>query len=493
MAAPKYETNVVERFLRYVTIDTQSSEGSETFPSTEKQKALLRLLVGELKEIGLDDAEIDDYGYVFATIPATSEKSDVPTIGLVAHVDTSPESSGAGVKPVMHRNYQGQDLVLPDAPGETIRLADNPYLEEQIGNDIITASGTTLLGADNKAGVAEIVAAAEYLVAHPEIKHGPLRIAFTPDEEIGQGTRYFDVKRFAAQCAYTMDGEALGQLQSETFSADSMLVTFHGFNTHPGFAKGRMINAIKVAADFIRRLPAESLSPETTAGIEGYVHPYVVEAGVETTSVKLLIRDFETPLLKEMEQQVERLARDAAAAYPGSRVEFEIQQSYRNMKEVLKDHPDVVENAREAIRRSGLELREEPIRGGTDGARLCFMGLPTPNIFAGEHNFHSRYEWISTHDMHIDAPSVGRIVLVQLFEFLGLFRVHRGRGAPLPVEDLDLGQLGLRVFAEMPDLFLLLRVQRRRLDALLVVLGAQALHREFVRGLQRSRIVGHGV
>ena len=400
MADPKYPTNCVERFLRYVTIDTQSSVNSETFPSTDKQKNLLRLLVGELKELGLENAEMDEYGYVFATIPATTSKPEVPTIGLVAHVDTSPEASGADVKPVMHRNYQGQDLVLPDAPGEAIRLEDNPYLREQLGHDIITASGTTLLGADNKAGVAEIVAAAEYLMTHPEIPHGKIRIGFTPDEEIGQGTRYFDVKRFDAACAYTMDGEALGQLQDATFSADSMLVTFHGFNTHPGFAKGRMINAIKVAAEFIQRLPSDSMSPETTAGLEGYVHPYIVEASVEKTSVRLLIRDFITPNLKELEARMERLAGEAVAVHPGSRVEVEVTESYRNMKEVLAEHPQVVDMAREAIRRAGLELREEPIRGGTDGARLCFMGLPTPNIFAGEHNFHSRYEWISTHDMH---------------------------------------------------------------------------------------------
>jgi tripeptide aminopeptidase len=400
MAEPKYPTRCVERFLRYVTIDTQSNEESESFPSTEKQKNLARLLVGELKELGIDDAEMDEYGYVFATIPATTQKPDVPTIGFIAHVDTSPEASGEGVQPVMHRNYQGQDLVLPDAPGEAIRLSDNKYLREQLGHDIITASGSTLLGADNKAGVAEIVGAAEYLMQHPEIPHGRIRIGFTPDEEIGQGTRYFDVKRFGAECAYTMDGEALGQLQIETFSADSMLVTFHGFNTHPGFAKGQMINAIKIAAEFIHRLPSDSVSPETTEGREGYVHPYVVEASVERTAVKLLIRDFETGKLKELERMVERVADQAVAAYPGSRVETEVTESYRNMKEVLVDHPQVVKHARDAILRAGLELREEPIRGGTDGARLCFMGLPTPNIFAGEHNFHSRYEWISTYDMH---------------------------------------------------------------------------------------------
>ena len=290
--------------------------------------------------------------------------------------------------------------MLPDDPTAVIPFAENPHLATQIGNDIITASGTTLLGADNKAGVAEIMAAVEYLLAHTEIAHGPLRIGFTPDEEIGSGTKYFDVERFGANCAYTMDGETLGELQVETFSADAITVTFHGFNTHPGFAKGKMVNAIKVAAEFISRLPENSLSPETTEAYEGFVHPYVMDAGVESTSVKLLVRDFNTPKLQEMEQLVEQLALEAVAVYPGSSAEVNVEESYRNMKEVLDHHADVVENACEAFRRAGLEPRIEPIRGGTDGSRLSFMGLPTPNIFAGEHNFHSRYEWISTSDMH---------------------------------------------------------------------------------------------
>ena len=401
MPEPRFRTSCVERFLRYVTIDTQSREGADTYPSTPKQLDLLELLARELKELGLEDAELDEHGYLFATIPPTTSKREVPTIGFVAHVDTSPEMTGAGVKPIVHRNYRGQDLELPDDPSAVIRLADNPHLEEQFGNDIITASGTTLLGADNKAGVAEIVGAAEYLIAHPEILHGPVRIGFTPDEEIGQGTRYFDVERFGARYAYTMDGETLGELQVETFAADAMTVTFHGFNTHPGFAKDRMVNAIKIAADFINRLPQDSVSPETTGGYEGYVHPYVVAAGVEQTSVRCLIRDFRTPGLKEKEKLLEKLARETVADYPEpARVEYRIEESYRNMKEVLDRHPQAVEAAEEAIRRAGLELRMQPVRGGTDGARLSFMGLPTPNIFAGEHNFHSRYEWVSTYDMH---------------------------------------------------------------------------------------------
>jgi len=400
MSEPKYPSSCVERFLHYVTYDTQSTEDSETYPSTEKQLVLLERLVHELQELGIADVEMDEHGYVFATIPATSSKANVPVIGFIAHVDTSPEMSGKDVKPIVHENYQGQDLVLPDDPSAVIRRADNPALEAQQGHDIITASGTTLLGADNKAGVAEIVAAAEVLLRHPEIPHGPVRIGFTPDEEVGCGTKYFDVKKFGAHCAYTMDGETLGQLQAETFSADSMLVTFHGFNTHPGFAKGRMINAIKVAADFVNRLPKDGTSPETTEGYEGFVHPYVVDAGNDKTSVKFIVRDFVTDGLKEKERMLEELAQATVRDWPGARVESVVEETYRNMREVLDRHPEVVRNAEDAIRRVGLEPDTTPIRGGTDGSRLCFMGLPTPNVFAGEHNFHSRYEWVSTYDMH---------------------------------------------------------------------------------------------
>ena len=390
---------VVERFLRYVKLDTQSSETSQTYPSTAKQLDLLNQLVDELRSIGLADAAIDEHGYVMATIPATTQKKDVPVIGFIAHVDTSPEMSGAGVKPIVHPKYQGQDLVLPDDPTAVIRAADVPYLRERIGDDIITASGTTLLGADNKSGVAEIMTAAEYLVKHPEIPHGEIRVGFTPDEEVGAGTKHFDVAKFGARCAYTMDGGARGEIEMETFSADAMTVTFIGFNTHPGFAKGKMVSSIKVAADFIARLPREGLSPETTEGYEGFVHPYVVNASVDRTSVKLLIRDFTRPGLQEKEDFLEKLARETVAAWPGASVETKVEESYRNMREVLDYHPDVVENAREAIRRAGLETRERPIRGGTDGSKLRFMGLPTPNIFAGEQNFHSRLEWVSAQDM----------------------------------------------------------------------------------------------
>ncbi len=394
------KTSVLEKFLRYVRMDTQSDESSSTYPSTAKQLDLLRLLVEELKAIGLKDAAMDEHGYVFATIPATTKKSKVPVIGFIAHVDTSPEMPGANVKPIVHTSWQGGDIVLPDDPTAVLRPKDNPAMAAQVGNDIVTASGTTLLGADNKAGVAEIVAAAEYLMAHPEIPHGPVRVGFTPDEEIGQGTQYFDVAKFGAVCAYTMDGETLGELEMETFSADACTVTFQGFNTHPGYAKaGKMVNAIKVAADFLSRLPKDRLTPETTDGYDGFVHPYQVQAGVERTSVKFIVRDFVTGKLKEKEDLLAKLAGEASAAWPGSSVEVKVEEQYRNMREVLEKHPQVVDNAKEAITRAGLTMQMHPIRGGTDGSRLCFMGLPTPNIFAGEHNFHSRLEWVSVQDM----------------------------------------------------------------------------------------------
>ena len=412
MSDPSLHSACLDRFLKYVTFDTQSDENSETYPSTSKQLLLLKHLLAELKSIGLKDAAMDEHGYVFATIPATSKKANVPVIGFIAHVDTSPEMPGVDVKPIVHKNYQGQDLVLPDDPKPVLKFKDNPALADQMGCDIVTASGATLLGADNKAGVAEIVAAAEYLMKHPEIPHGAIRVGFTPDEEVGNGTKFFDVKKFGAACAYTMDGETKGEIEMETWSADAITLSFQGNNTHPGYAKGKMINAIKVAADFINRLPKNGLSPETTNGRDGFVHPYVVNAAVEMTSVKLLLRDFDTPKLREQEAFLTKLAKETVAAWPGSSVEFKVDESYRNMKEVLDNHPQVVENAREAIRRTGLKLAEHPIRGGTDGSRLCFMGLPTPNIFAGEHNFHSRLEWVSAQDMELAAKVIVELAKV---------------------------------------------------------------------------------
>jgi len=387
---------VLDRFLRYVQYDTQSDETSTGYPSTSKQLLLLTDLADELRKLGLTDAGMDQYGYVTATVPPTSSKR-VPAIGFIAHVDTSPELTGANVRPIVHPQYDGRDLVLPDDPTAVLRMADCTPLAERLGDDIVTASGTTLLGADNKSGVAEIVTAAEYLMAHPEIPHGPIKIAFTPDEEIGRGTQHFDVEAFGATYAYTMDGSARGELEYESFSADAMTLTFVGFNTHPGYAKDRLINAIKVAADFISHLPRE-MSPEATDGYDGFVHPYVLQGGSEHAHVRLIVRDFKTAALKDKEEMLERLALEAASRH-GAKVEISIEEQYRNMREVLDGHPHVVEYAREAIRRAGMTVHERPIRGGTDGSKLSFMGLPTPNIFAGEHNFHSRLEWVSVQDM----------------------------------------------------------------------------------------------
>ena len=395
--------SVLDRFLRYVTIDTRADDASESSPSTPGQLVLQRLLADELRAIGLADVVLDEHGYLMATVPSSVPR-DLPAIGFIAHVDTSPEMDGANVKPIVHRAWDGRDIVLPEDPTAVLRAADDGALAACAGHDIVTASGRTLLGADDKAGVAIAVAAAEYLMGHPEIPHGPIRLGFTPDEEIGRGADRFDVARFGAACAYTIDGGGAGELEYESFSADVVRVTFHGFNTHPGYARGTMVNAIKAAARFVDRLPRD-LAPETTGGYDGYVHPYQMEASVDRTSVRVLLRDFATAKLREQEALVERLARGVAGE-TGTRVDVEVKEQYRNMREVLDRHPVVVERAREAIRRAGLAPIEKPIRGGTDGSRLSFMGLPTPNLFAGEHNFHSRLEWTSRQELELAVRTV---------------------------------------------------------------------------------------
>jgi tripeptide aminopeptidase len=392
-------TSAASRFLRYVTYDTQSDENSKACPSTEKQLVLLKRLVKELQEIGVAGASIDQYGYVMAAIPASPGKQHVPAIGFIAHVDTSPEVSGANVRPVVHENYDGRDLVLPDDPACVLRLADNPELEQQYGHDIITASGHTLLGADDKAGVAEIMAAADYLMSHADIAHGPVKIGFTPDEEVGRGTEHFDVARFGARYAYTLDGGSLGALETENFSANAMTIVFKGFNAHPGYAKGKMVSAMKLAAEFIHRLPRHGLSPETTADYEGYVHPHTLQGAVERSTLKLLLRDFSAKGLDDKAKLLTELADEVVRPYPAASVDIAIEEQYRNMKEVLEQHPDVVEHAKKGMERAGVIPRVHQIRGGTDGARLSFMGLATPNLFAGEHNLHSRLEWVSVQDM----------------------------------------------------------------------------------------------
>ena len=406
--------SALDRFLRYVRVDTRADERSTSSPSTPGQLELQKMLRDELRAIGLADVDLDANGYLMATVPATSTRAGIPVIGFIAHVDTSPEMPGADVRPIVHRGYRGGDLHLPDDPTAVLRAADDPALAARVGDDIVTASGLTLLGADDKAGVAAIVTAVERLVRHPEIPHGRIRIAFTPDEEIGRGADRFDVTRFGAAFAYTVDGGARGELEYESFSADAMLVTFKGFNTHPGYAKGRMINAIRLASDFVAALPRHELAPEVTEGYEGYLHPYHVDASVDRTSVKVLIRDFVTARLEEKEALVMRIANGVVAAHPGASVEFRVEESYRNMREILDRHPAVVEHAREAMRRCGIEPIEKPIRGGTDGSRLSFMGLPTPNLFAGEHNFHSRLEWVSAQDMEKAADVI--VELAQVWE-----------------------------------------------------------------------------
>jgi tripeptide aminopeptidase len=401
---------ILDRFLRYVTVDTTPDEASRTSPTTSGQRVLLTTLADELRGMGAAEVTLDEHGYVMATIPATVSRP-VPTIGFIAHVDTSPEMPGVNVKPIVHPAYDGRDIVLPDAEGVVLRLADIPALGSQIGHDIVTASGATLLGADDKAGVAEIMTAAEHLLAHPEIPHGTVRIAFTPDEEIGRGADRFDVERFGAACAYTLDGGECGELEIESFSADAMDVRFHGFNTHPGYAHGKMVSAIRMAAAFIDVLPAHVLTPERSSGQEGYVHPHGMDAAVDQTSVRLLVRDFTPAGLREKEAIVERIAREIASTQ-GGRVELRIDPQYRNMREVLEQHPKVVEHAATAIRRAGLEVRMPPIRGGTDGSRLSFMGLPTPNLFAGQHNIHSRLEWTSAQDMALAAQVIVELCAV---------------------------------------------------------------------------------
>jgi tripeptide aminopeptidase len=392
-------TSAAERFLRYVTYDTQSDENSSSYPSTAKQLLLLNRLVAELIEMGVTDAAIDAHGYVMASIPPSPGKETVPAIGFIAHVDTSPEVSGTNVKPIVHPNYDGRDLVLPDDPSYVLRLSENPELGDERGHDIITASGHTLLGSDDKAGVAEIMAAAEYLMTHPEIGHGPVKIGFTPDEEVGRGAEHFDVARFGARFAYTLDGGDLGVLETENFSANLMTIVFHGFNAHPGYAKGKMVSALKLAAEFIHRLPRHGLSPETTADYEGYVHPHTLQGAVERSTLKLLLRDFTTRGLDEKAKLLRDLADEVVRPYPSARADITINEQYRNMKEVLDRHPEVVAHAKAGMARAGVPPKLHQIRGGTDGARLSFMGLPTPNLFAGQHNIHSRLGWISVQDM----------------------------------------------------------------------------------------------
>jgi tripeptide aminopeptidase len=402
---------VTERFLRYVQIDTQSDDASPTCPSTMKQKDLARVLVAELKEMGISDAEMDEHGYVYATVPANTDKK-VPVICFCSHLDTSPDSSGTHVKPIVHHNYQGQDIVLPDDPSVVIRPSEHPDLKAQTGNDIITASGTTLLGADNKSGLAAIMDAAHHLIHHPEIKHGAIRILFTPDEEIGRGADKVDMKRLAADFGYTMDGETAGSMEDETFSADGVTIIVHGVSAHPGFAKGKLENATKIASEILAELPKDRLSPETTEDREGFVHPVSINGIAEKTEIQFIVRDFTLDGLKRNEEELKAVMEKVLARYPGSRAEFIVKEQYRNMKEVLVRYPQVADYAEEAIRRTGLEVKKRSIRGGTDGSRLSYMGLPCPNIFVGEHAFHSKVEWVSVQDMQKAVETIVHLAMI---------------------------------------------------------------------------------
>lgn len=405
--------SLTERFVKYVKVDTQSDPSSPTTPSTTKQKNLGEILVSELLDLGVVDAHLDEHGYVYATIPATTAKK-VPVICFCSHMDTSPDCSGENVRPIIHRNYQGQDLILPDDNAVILKMSEHKDLKNQIGNDIITASGATLLGADNKAGLAEIMEATAFLMQNTQLKHGVIKILFTPDEEIGRGVDKVDLVKLGADFAYTVDGETLGSIEDETFSADGAKLVINGVSAHPGFAKGQMESAIKIVAAIIDQLPKDKLSPESTTLKEGFIHPVGINGSVEQAEASFILRDFDNELLKAHGVQLEDIVKKVIAAYPNSSYKLTIKEQYRNMKEVVDQHPAIMANGVEALKRAGLTPLRQSIRGGTDGSRLSFMGLPCPNIFAGEHAFHGKQEWVAVQDM---VKAVETIVhLVQVWE-----------------------------------------------------------------------------
>jgi tripeptide aminopeptidase len=409
-----YQYTTAERFMRYVQIDTQSDPQATCFPSTEKQKNLGTLLVQELIAIGCVDAFMDEFGYVFATIPATSSKENVPTICFCSHMDTAPDCSGTNVKPILHKAWNGSPIVLPDDATQVISVDEHPYLKQRIGDDIITASGTTLLGADDKAGVAIIMDLANYLINNTQIQHGKIRILFTPDEEVGRGVEKLDMKKLGADFGYTLDGGERGALEGDTFSADGVKITIHGISAHPGYAKGHMVNALKVAATFLESLPKNEWSPETTEHDQGFVHPLHVEGIAEKVTIQFIIRNHKTALLAEYEAKLENILKEAIVKYPGANYSFEVKEQYRNMREILDQHPQVMAYAAEAMQRAGVEPHTELVRGGTDGSRLSFMGLPCPNLFTGEMAIHGKHEYVSVQDMNKAVDTL--IELVQVWE-----------------------------------------------------------------------------
>ena len=407
-----YNFTVTDRFIRYAKIDTQSDPESQTCPSTEKQKTLSKLLVEELKAMGIQDAELDGHGYVYATIESNSIKK-VPVLCFCSHVDTAPDCTGTNVRPILHKKYDGKDIVLPGDTSQVIKVSEHPELKNQIGNDVITTDGTTLLGADDKAGVAEIMDAAHYLMTHPEVKHGKIRILFTPDEEIGRGADKADIKKLGADVAYTLDGGTVGTLENETFSADGVTIKIKGFSTHPGYAKDKMQHAIKIAAQIITKIPKEK-TPETTEKKQPFIHPNSINGGLEEVEMKFLIRAFDTPTLLALEEELRQITVDVLSQYDKSSYEFVVTQQYRNMKEILDKKPEIIDYALEAITRCGIKPVLDSIRGGTDGSRFSFMGLPTANIFAGEHGIHSKQEWVSSQDMQKAVETI--VNLVALWE-----------------------------------------------------------------------------
>jgi tripeptide aminopeptidase len=401
--------SIVERFVRYVQIDTQSDPESTSFPSTDKQKNLGRLLAKELQAMGLADAHMDEWGYVYATISANTNKK-VPVICLCSHMDTAPDCSGFNVKPIVHLNYQGQDLVLPDDPTQIITTKEHPYLLEKIGEDIVTASGLTLLGADDKAGVAIIMEVAKRLMQDPSILHGGVKILFTPDEEVGRGVEHVDIKKLGADFGYTLDGGELGSFEHETFSANAVEIIIHGVIAHPGSAKGKMVNGIKLASEFVSSLPKDALAPEVTEGTQGFVHPTDIKGGAEVASVKLIIRDFDTAMLEKHQQVLRQLLDALMVTYPKAKYDFKVTEQYRNMAEVLRNHPADLMHAITAIEQMGIKPISHPVRGGTDGSRLSFIGLPCPNLFTGEMALHSKHEFVSVQDMEKSVAVVVRIL-----------------------------------------------------------------------------------
>ncbi len=408
-AFEKYTFTSLDRFLKYVTIDTQSDPESKTTPSTEKQKDLGKILVAELIALGIKEAHMDEYGYVYASLEAIDAKHDSPTICFCSHMDTSPDSSGKNVKPIVHKNYKGLDLVLPDDPEIVIKTSEHPELVKKIGHDIVTASGLTLLGADNKAGIAAIMDAVHFWIFNPEIPRPSIKILFTPDEEIGRGVDKVDLKKLNATYAYTIDGESAGSLENETFSADALVLKIKGVSAHPGFAKGKLVSALKVASEIISKLPKDDLSPESTELMAGFIHPVSFKGGIEEAEIQFILRSFKTKDLTEQAKFIERLCKETILNHPGSTFEIKIVEQYRNMKEILDQHPKLIEYAIQAIKQSGLEPLLRSIRGGTDGSRLSFMGLPCPNIFAGEHAFHSKQEWVTKQDMQKSTETIVRL------------------------------------------------------------------------------------